>query len=333
MCSVPSISHAREGSSRIGTIASLEVTDGMTSVRGECFLVYQTWTSQEVTRYFLTVAHLVTGDAIRVRINVSDTGTIEIGPEDVLLPVANLAPASGPGWLDVAILRVRSSASLGALAAVPVVFEPIEPGQLLAIPLRDESGASLLALAGPVRLGTRWSVAPIIGDRPTTPDANLVGTPVLGPRGVVGLVTGWSDGGQTAFIASLHDAELFLRTQLAAWVPAAAGAPLFRVDTRHIDGPLVEVPGQSSITGEINVPLNLEPGEIAISARARLTNRRSIRLGEVTVLGLTDREIRLRFRLTGGEPPKAFPDPAWTPYPIGRALVTLEVDTVVVRWP
>ena len=66
---MPAIGYAEKNPSPLGTILRLEVTNGATTTRGECFLVHQTSNDGKVTRYFLTFAPLVTSENVRVRIN------------------------------------------------------------------------------------------------------------------------------------------------------------------------------------------------------------------------------------------------------------------------
>ena len=84
-------------------------------------------------------------------------------------------------------------------------------------------------------------------------------------------------------------------------------------------------------------PANADEGrasrQLAVDIAATVAPRHSLRLGDLPVLSLTDRVVKLRFTLRG-VPPQAFRDPGMRDpaiAPMGTPLATIDVTRVVVR--
>jgi hypothetical protein len=121
---------------------------------------------------------------------------------------------------------------------------------------------------------------------------------------------------------------------IAAWINEyIPGGPVVRTLTpttfdfrqREISGPTVIASCGETRTQDVDVPFTVSPGEFAIGAKASLLDRHSLNVGEVTVLRVSDRSVRLRFTVEGQEAP-AFPTPL--PCQPTQALVTVRLDIV-----
>jgi hypothetical protein len=231
----------------------------------------------------------------------------------VTLPLGNL--------LDVAIIRIVGSRT--SVPPMPLVFDPPSPGQAFVI-----SGFSTqeTGLAVPQRVHVA-ATSLIVGDRDASTLAGCSGAPATAEGGAFGIVTDCQPGRGPA-IVPLSVVQPFIRRNLPGWSGEVSADTHFQVFTRTIAGPLLDVPCDTTKSGEVEVPFRAAPRELVVDASAAFINQRSLRLADVTVASFDDRTMKLRFTMTGIPPP---PFPAACPQ--GQALVTVRVDVVSVPRP
>jgi hypothetical protein len=101
-----------------------------------------------------------------------------------------------------------------------------------------------------------------------------------------------------------------------------------------VSRPLRGVQRDAQQNGDVEVPIELGPRELALEATASITDARTLHLADVPVLSVRDRSVTLRLTMTGTPLPPfattAGPNPK-NEYALAQALVTVRVD--VLRLP
>jgi hypothetical protein len=201
-----------------------------------------------------------------------------------------------------------------------MVFEPPSPGQVFVVSGFSTHGTGL---AVPQRVHFA-ATSLIVGDRDASHLAGCSGAPATVEGGAFGIVSDCQQGRGPSIVPLSVVQHFILRNLPGGSVNVAAG-PQFRVFTRTIAGPLLDVPCDATKSGDLDVPFQSPPRELVLDATASFINQRSLRLADVTVASFDDRTMKLRFTMTGIPPP---PFPAACPQ--GQALVTVRVDVVSV---
>jgi hypothetical protein len=298
-------------------LARIEIATSHGTEKSTSFLVHQQRAGDGAILYYLTSARPFRDSAAdlragirRIRLIRPGEVPIEIAPADVTLPMGNM--------LDVAVIRVVGSQA--NVAPMPMVFDPPSPGQVFVI-----SGFSTqeTGLAVPQRVHFA-ATSLIVGDRDASILAGCGGAPATVEGGVFGLVTDCQQG-RGPSIVPLSIVQRFILRNLPGWLVNVSADSQFRVSTRTIAGPLLNVPCDATKSGELEVPFQVPPREFVVNASASFINRRSLRLADITVASFDDKTMKLRFTMTG-IPPPSFPAAC----PQGQALVTVRVDVVTV---
>jgi hypothetical protein len=296
-----------------GTVLRVQATDASGTHEGTCFVVHQEPRNGRTVVYFLTSARLFAarGASFRARVVVDGPRGIDIAAADILVPA---------GLQDLAILRAVVTDS--AFVAFPVHY--VEPGvdSVFLIAGQDAAGTRLFATQQ-----TRSTALGTTGDRPLDALSGCPGAPAITERGVFGLVRECAPGLPPA-IVPLSASRDFISREIPGFVASPADDPQFVLTAREVTGPLLQVAAGQVREGEVDVPLNLAPGEALVSATARLVDRQSLRSADVTVLSLADRAVKLRFTLGGASPP-----PQTASWPQGQALVAVRINVITVPTP
>ena len=300
------------------TLARIEIATSRETMKSTSFLVHQQGDGDASVLYFLTSARPfkdsaadLRGGTRRIRLIRPGELPIEIAPADVTLPIGNM--------LDVAIIRVVGSQA--KVAPMPMVFDPPSPGQVFVI-----SGFSTqeTGLAVPQRVHLA-ATSLIVGDRDASHLAGCSGAPATVEVGAFGIVTDCQQG-RGPSIVPLSVVQRFILGNLPGGsVNVVSDDAQFRVFTRTVEGPPLDVACGATKSGEVEVPFRAAPRELVVDASAKFINQRSLRLADITVASFDDRTMKLRFTMTGIPPP---PFPAACPQ--GQALVTVRVDVVSV---
>lgn len=304
-----------------GSVLRLQIIGSTGTTEGTCFLVHQERRGHEVVHYFLTSARLLDPAAVgerrttslRIRVVLDESTVIEAKGSDVVLPGAVLG-------LDVAVVKAVSTNT--SLVPLAVSMEAPDSGRVFVV--RGYRGSELTILTERVRFR---STRLVIGDRTAADVAGLIGGPAIVEGGVFGLVSECSSS-RLPVIALLSAARGFLSRSIPGWAPMASATPAFTLEQRVIDGPLVQVACDAITAADVEVPITLAPSESALEATAAFTNPSALRLGEITVLSLHHRLVKLRFTMMGVRPP---PFPAVCPP--GQALITVGLNVVVLPRP
>jgi hypothetical protein len=267
------------------------------------------------TWYLLTSARLVTDE--RGEIPGAQTISVEL-PDGSHVRVAD-ASLPGANLLDLAVLK----ATIPGAPVSPPLFTNTLPGvgssfEIVAFD-RDGMKATLLERvhhATPLML---------VGDQqPSSFD---------GCEGAAAVVSNRVFGIAIACEPTVSPRVLPFAA-IAAWINEyipgglVVGTPTpttFDFKQREISGPTVIASCGETRTQDVDVPFTVSAGEFAIGAKASLLDRHALKVGEVTVLRLSDRSVRLRFTVAGQEAP-AFPVPL--PCQPTQALVTVRLDIV-----
>lgn len=307
---------AGEGDGELG-IVRIDATGGARTVSGTAVLVRRERIDTGVALYFVTAGHLVEqtdreGSAGPLKIRLASAGGMTIATTG---RVATF-PAGGEAGVDLAVLRIVVADS--TLTPVPVSLDGPAVGDAFVIRSANPDARPIAE-----RVLFRSSEF-VVGDRQAETTDGLIGAPAIGESGMFGLVTSFGTN-RVPTIALLSSTEDLVSSAVPALTPPVA-APL-RLEERTIDGPFVTVACGATETGDIDVPVPLAPRESLLGARAELKQSNRLDLGSVTILGLSDRSVKLRFTMIG-TPPPAFAPPA--PCPAGRALITIGVDVLVV---
>jgi hypothetical protein len=169
----------------------------------------------------------------------------------------------------------------------------------------------------------------VVGDRSISHLPACLGAPALTSEGVFGIVVDCAPG-RAPVVALATTVRRFVERHLAgpAMLTSTQGAaPGMVASERMLSGPLLTVACDAVNTGEIEVPLPLARNERPVDATAALLNASSLRLGDVSVLALTDRVVKLRFTLVGVPPPHSSVPGSCAR---GQALVTVRLNVVTV---
>jgi hypothetical protein len=245
---------------------------------------------------------------------LDDEHALEIQRDDQFVPAG--------AFVDVAILRATTTPT--TLVPRPLIYEAPSAEEVFLISGYDRSGAGA-TVAEHVRFqSTRLAV----GDRDASALIGCVGAPAISRRGVFGVVSE-CHAGRSPVIALLSVARSLIDRHVPGLVGYPSGTPEFRMTGREIRSPWLFVPCEVTKTGELDVPIDVGPRELAIDASASFTNSRAIRLADVSVLKLEDRLVRLRFTLGGLARTPSAP----TTCPQGQALVSVHLNLVVTRTP
>lgn len=283
----------------------IRVSDAAGSRDGVAVAIAQETTGTTHLVYVITSARLVGSAA-------DWTARLAVG-HDALALTRNEAVVDPGGRL--AILRVISPRPV---AIVPVFLEPLPSGSPVVVAGFQGTGDHGLQAAhvhrrGPAAVLTLDTVGQV------EPRA---GAPVLIDRGVLAIATG-DTVGPDVLVEELAPLRAFLLQHVPGLTSAPPAALMFTRTDREISGPTLEIPLDRTTQGEIDVPLDLDPRERLLGATAHFVSRTPLRLGDITIVSLDERRIRLRFTL-GGEPPPQLP----APWPPGQALVVLRVSLI-----
>jgi hypothetical protein len=301
-----------------GAALRIQVVGKGGTTEGTGVLLHQQRREHDVVHYFLTAAHLLNPDALgerstaslKIRVIVDASTAIEASGANVVFP------GGVEQGVDLAIVKATSTNS--SLVPVPVSMEAPDPGTVFLV--QGYQGSQLTVLTERVRFR---STRLVVGDRTADDVSAFVGAPAMGENGVFGLVSECSSS-RVPVITLLAAARGFLTRAVPGWMPTLLDAPAFSLEQRSIDGPVLQVACDATESGDLDIPLTLAPRELPVDATADFTNPRALRLGDVTVLDLQDRLVKLRFTMVGVPPP---PFPAACP--LGQALVTVRVNVVV----
>lgn len=239
--------------------------------------------------------------------------TVVVPPERVLRPVGDL---TGVALLEIRALPVETLA-IGLDYATPAVggvfvIAAIAGGARLDVPERVQFVATRL----------------VVGDRALTGMNACLGAAALSEHGVLGIVTD-CQGGRAPVVTLASTSRAFLGRHLSTsrTTGGASVMPPFTVSQRLLDGPLMTVACDAVHVGEVDVPYQLGTNEKAVDASASFMNANELRLADVAVLRLNERNVRLRFTMVG-VPPPAFSVPGACHQ--GQALLTVRLNVVVL---
>jgi hypothetical protein len=246
--------------------------------------------------------------------------TAAVRPDQILRPrgdMGGIAVLRVEGWQPEGNVISTEAIALDyqspALGGVFVIAVAGPAGQRIDVPERVQFGATRL----------------VVGDRSVAHLPACVGAPALSAQGVFGTVVDCAPG-RAPVVALVTTVRRFLERQLpgaAVLTSHAAAQAGFAVSERLLSGPLLTVACDAVNAGEIEVPFTLARNERPVDAAASLLNASSVRLGDVTVLGLTERVVKLRFTLVGVPLPH-FSAPETCAR--GQALVTVRLNVVTV---
>lgn len=275
------------------SVFRIEVVAGARISEGTCVLVQQENRDGDSVLYFLASARLFTGGDVqrgteprRVRILRDGSTAIDIVAANILLPPDQEA--------DVAVIRVV--AARGTLAPMPLVFELPQPGRAFIV---EGFGTSGLRLTVPQRVRYGSSTALVVeGDRAGGTLAACVGAPAIVEDGVFGLVNACPTGTAPS-IALLSNARRFISDNVPGLDSNTAAPPAFTLFTREVSRPLRGVQREAQQNGDVDVPIELGPRELALEASASITDARTLHLADVPVVSMRDRSVTLRLTMTG----------------------------------
>ncbi len=251
-----------------------------------------------------------------VRVRIGDL-LASVGPDHVLHPVGDLS--------GIALLRVDAHDLGGTLPAVDIV--PLESREMAL------GSVFLIAVSAPggqrvdvpqhVRFGATRLV---VGDRSVAHLDACLGAPALTEGGVSGVVVDCT-AGRSPVVALTSALDGFLRRHLPATSTATRWSSPFTLTERVLGGPLLTVGCDGVATGEVDVPFVVTPRELPVDAKVSLLNATSLRLGDVTILDVGDRAVKVRFTLVGTPPP---PNVAPGSCIGGQALISVRLDLMAV---
>lgn len=313
----PPTSQATDGPLDDSTLRLRIVQDGVIT-NATCVLIHRDNRTDGVVLYFVTAAHLfkrTTGEApprvTAMNVVVDEGHAITIDPDDLVLPTGNP--------VDIAVFRAVVTHT--TLVPQAVLFEPPVSGSVFLIAGRDDAGA-LVTLAERVR---RRATAVVVGDRDASALTGCEGAPAVGEAGMFGIVS-QCEAGRLPIVTLFSIAHDWISRHVPGLFDRPSVTTQFSIIPRDVPGPLLATSCGDETSGEVDVPFALETDEMAVDATASFVDRTAVRLGEVTVLKLTDSVVKLRFTLTGAPPP---PVPA--PCPQGQALVNVRITVAKVR--
>jgi hypothetical protein len=235
---------------------------------------------------------------------------VAVHPEDVAL--------SG-SMVNLAVLPAVTTADVAGPPALTLSVP--DPGMPFVIEGFDRSGQAVRATARVSRVATL-----LLMGAPAMTASGCAGATAIADREAFGIVTACDEGELPRVVPFAAIADWIAR-RVPGGLTLRGTAVLtgFELNQRELPGPLLTVSCGETRTGEVTVPFVVRADETAIDARATLVNRQSLALGEVAVLRVDDRSVRLRFSLTA--PPAAVTVPSM-PCPSGQALVSVGLDIV-----
>lgn len=246
--------------------------------------------------------------------------TAAVPPDRILRPRGDLG--------GIAVLRVEAwqpEGSVVSAEAIPLDYQSPALGGVFVIAVAGPA-AQRIDVTERVQFGATRLV---VGDRSIAHLAACVGAPALTGQGVFGTVVDCAPG-RAPVVALVATVRRFLERHLPGTAVLTSGAAAqagLAVSERVLSGPLLTVACDAVNAGEIDVPFTLARNERPVDAAASLLNATSVRLGDVTVLGLTERAVKLRFTLVGVPPPHySAPETCAR----GQALVTVRLNVVTV---
>jgi len=311
-----------------GTISRVHVTGAGRSVDGTGVLIHHVSRPGETVLYFLTSAHLFEDPGpYRVRVKLSAWETIDVAADGTFIPASLAGP---PG--EIAVLRaVTKAGAYAGLVSVPVVFDAPATGDVFIVSGLDPAD---VAVTGAQHVS--FSAAKfLIGDRPITDLHDCAGAPALLPTGVFGLVSECGSG-LPPVVSRLAAARAFIADHVPGWDASPTRTTQYEVIGRDMAGPVLTVACDEVKTGAVQVPVQLAPRQALIDATAEFTNPKSLRLGDLTVEGITEHAVKVRFTMVGVPPPLVKDPGTVVPgvsntCPMGQALVTIKAT--LVQWP
>jgi hypothetical protein len=286
----------------------LEVTGTAGVAVGNCVLLHQRPGGHIASDlYFLTAAQLLQGGGQPSRIRIVDAAgnVLEATISDVLLP------DEGDGSFDVALIRIP--ATFEKNLAVPVALEAPKSGEIFLV--QDHRGSAAIG-----RVAFRSS-SRVVGDRTVEGADEFLGAPALLENGMFGIVTDHSSTG-LPIVTMLTAARAFLSRAIADWQPSETANPLFHIEHRVFEKPLVNTECNDVGPLDVDLPIALSSGELIVDATAVATRPSGLHLGDVTLRTAGDRIVRLRFTMPA---PTAFSAFACEH---DQALITIGVDIV-----
>jgi hypothetical protein len=168
----------------------------------------------------------------------------------------------------------------------------------------------------------------VVGDRPAVLLAGCVGAPAIAPGGVFGIVRE-CDGERPPIVSLLSTARPALDRYMPRPTTGALPAPQFEVVDRQVTEPFLFDACSAPVLTHVDVPLLLASREALTEATASIAAPREVRVGDVSVLRLDDRALRVQFTLGGYPGPPVPPAPC----PQGQALITLRLRVAVSSMP
>ena len=296
---------------------TLTIVRGRETTEVSCVLINREDRQSEVVLYFVTAAQPFRMDDGRLRpyptavtLNLDGTTRVAVNPADISL---------SNSLTDIALFPV----TVPATAVLPrsITFDDPKVGAMFLIAGRTASRQPLIV---PQHVSRR-ATAVLVGDRDVSGLAPCTGAPALSEAGVFGIVTTCGPGLRP--VVSLFS---FAQPWMVRRVPNLSGPTVltkFEVAPQQFSAPLIVDSCKVDGPQEADLPLTLRSDEVALDATARLANRTSFRIGELTVVKLANELVKLRFTLT--PPPKALlPKPE--PCQRGEVFVNVRVNVLKV---
>ena len=294
----------------VPAVLQVEVIAATATSRGTCALAHVERHDTGATLYFVTAARLfrtADGDRLVLR-KVTLTrpdAIVDIAPADVILPAASV--------IDVAVLKAT------------VAHDNLVPHALSFTMPDTGSSFRIATLEREVVERVRFqSTLLATGDHDASALESCVGAPAIGAAGVFGVVSE-CDRAHGPVVSLLAIARPFI-VQHVPGLPLGGRTTNLNIRERTVAGPDVLIGCGPLDTREIDVPLDLPPGEVPVSATAEILKPDTVHVGDVHVLTLDRGAVKLRFTL-GGTPVPPF---GRTCQP-GQAAISVRVNVVVER--
>jgi len=291
-------------------VQPLTITRTSGTTTATCTLIHRDDQPERVVLYFITAGSLFrTAEGERLPIAASvvvgrGSQPIPISAQDILLPIGNL--------VDVALLR--ATVPHADLQPEPLTWEPPAASDTFVV-----SGIDRIGTTAEIRQRVRFaSTMLVVGDRDASALDGCVGAPGSTTAGVFGVVTSCG-AGRTPLVTLLRQAKPFI----SYYIPALAALPTISYPSildRDVAGPAIEVPCGGINAGEIDVPLPLTRDERLVDVAPALVHSEEVRIADISLVGVGDRSVRLRFSVGGGPP-----SPETRDCPQPQALITLRV--------
>jgi len=307
-------------------VLRIEVVAGARTIEGTCVLVQQEDRGGDTILYFLSSSRLFTGaDAgtsaapRRGRILRERATAIDVAASDIIFPTGDEA--------DVVVIRV--AAARGTLVPLSPVFERPPPGGVFVVAGFSADGARLTV---PERVRSGSSIAVVEGDRDVEQLVGCTGAPAIVAGGMFGLLNGCA-GNAAPSITPLSLSKRFISDHIPGLETNVSNPPVFTAFTRSVSRPLLGVQREAQQNGDVEVPIDLGPGAIALDATASITDARARHLADVPVLGVRNHSVKLGLTMAGTPLPPfrttAGPNPK-DDNALAQALVTVHVNVLVL---